>query len=197
MKRKKIKEPIIEEIIEFSGVVYSSKYVNYREDGSIISISSEIESENYLTIELDLIPNFVSGSKDIHNYNIEYFKKIKLGLIKDSDELDSLVRSDYIHYTIPYDQEDSEVKIFHDLKNKKWIVEFCNYINLEMFSSFTFFVVLKNNKNFILSSYYVKIENNNPIEFSFLTDEEENFNSIFLLTCKKFKSYSVKEAYVK
>lgn len=190
MKKKKPK--IVEEnLVPFNGVVYNCKIVNYKEDGSIISISNETESELFLEIETSLIPNFMKGSKDFRFYNIDYFKKIKDKLITDTDDLDTFVKSDYV-YSVIEQNTNSEILIKNDFVNKKWIVTLSNSINQEFLEDFYFYSVLKNNKSFVLGSYYGKRSDflNNTIEFNFSSELESDINSILLLTNNK-KRYSL------
>jgi hypothetical protein len=199
MKKTKIISPEKEEIINFNGAVYSTKFINYQDTGEIISISSSIESENFLEIDIELISNFVTGNKNFHKYNIDYFKKIKLGVLKDTDELDTLVKFDYIYYKIPENNDFHDICINHDANNKEWIVSLSEVLNKHTLEDFNFYVVFKNNKNFLLSSYTVNAENlikEKNIKFKFLSNDEIDFNKIEILTYKNYNHYSVKELYV-
>lgn len=196
MKRKKSTKINTDTALPFNGVVYTTKFINYTDNGKVVSISFEKEEGyKFLEIELDLIPNFVSFNKSFHNYTIEYFRKIKDGLLTDSDEEDTIVKTEYTYYTIPKQVGNSEVIIEHNLANKHWLVRISDVLNLENLSDFSFHVAHLNNKNFLISSYTVQVENiiDNKIIFEFNSSEEQEFDKIQLLTYKKFKSYSVKE----
>lgn len=176
-----------------NGFVYNSRFVNYDDSGKILSISLEKESINNIEIDNDLIPNFISAVKDFNNYNIQYFLKIKQGLISDEDELDTIVKSEYVFHKIVSDEDTYEVLIRHDLKNKKWHVDFSNLILDNSVSNFVFYVTKKSNKNFLISSYNIHDISDSHFEFDFKTIDEEQFSGIEVLVYRKFKYYCLRE----
>jgi hypothetical protein len=183
MKKKKL--TVEEIIIPFDGVVYNNKIINYRSDGSIISISNEKESDLFLEIENDLIPNFINGNKNFHLYTIDYFKKIKRRLITDEDELDTVVRCDYM-YSIIEENKNSEFSIVKDTLNRKWIVTISDNVNKDSVEDFYFYSVLKTNKSFVLGLYSGSNVDfsDKKIEFNFISELEDTPN-VLLLTNNK------------
>lgn len=193
MPKKKINHPTEDPITVFNGAVYSSRFINYDDSGKILSISLEKEGPKFLEIENDLIPNFISSTKDYNNYNIQYFLKIKQGLITDEDEADAIVKFEHIFYSVKSSLDIYEIQISHDRKNRKWYVNFSDLVGDEMRPDFTFYVVRKDNKNMLLSSYNLKDVSKSNFEFNFKTELEESFEDVEVLVYKKLKYYSLKE----
>jgi hypothetical protein len=189
MPKKKLKQPT-EEVIKFNGVVYNSKFINYDESEKIISITSVSEGPNSLEIDINLIPNFISFKKNYINYTVDYFKKIKEGLISDEDEIDKIIRSEYVFYQVDRNNVTNDVTIIHDRRNKKWIVEFSEVIPKD--STFTFYVTKKSNKNYLLSSYSFNTSEKVLI-FDFRSEHESILENIDILVYKKYKNYGLKE----
>lgn len=189
---KKRKHPIEEPVI-FNGVVYTTKFINYDDSGKIISISNNIESSSFLEIDISLIPNFLSSKKNFNNYPIDYFKKIKEGLISDDDEIDKIIKFENIFYSITETNVDvADVIIEHHTEIKKWRVIFSKFLQ-EPDPNFSFFVVKKFNKNALLASYKFNNSMDRCLEFQFQTSEEENLENVEVLVYKKYRQYSLKE----
>lgn len=188
MKKKKI--------VEFNGVVYTTRFVHYNDQGEVFGIGG-LPDQNFknFEIKIDLIPNFVSLKKNYRIYNIDYFVKIAEGLITDEEEIEDADKNNLIPFEVLFEQnKNAELSIVHDATNKQWVVSSTAYKNkLETISSIPLYITIKNNYNFLLSSYSINTLDliDKQVTLDFLTDVEQDINSISILTVKKFRSYSV------
>lgn len=189
--RKKIKK---EELVQ---LVYDKKYLHYDNAGLVVGISIDpSRTFKNFQIELELIPNFISGKKNFINYKIDYFLNIAEGLISDEDDIEDVLKNQVVLYEIPVEENNNtfDIVVKHDSLSKKWIVETTADANkLSAITTIPLYVTVKNNYNFLVSSYQINplLLVDNAIELNFLVDEESNLNNISVLTVKKFKKYGL------
>lgn len=186
---KKQKSKITEEIIEFNGIVYNTKFINYSTTGEVLSIDNLPSSKLFLEIDINLIPNFINGNKDYRKYNIDYFKKIAEGLLTDYDDCGAIVQSDYVFSKI-LDNNNFDILITHNKNLSLWTVNFLNQLEVENLS---FFTVLKSNKSFVLGSYHLNKSEKDKQIFSFKSVLENDFEKIDVLTYNRPRHYSIRK----
>lgn len=178
-------------------LVYNKKYLHYDDHGNVFAISIAPSSvyKNFL-IDLDLIPNFISNKKNFINYKIDYFLNVAEGLISDDDEVEDVLKNQVVLYEIPVEESNNgfDVLVRHDGVSKKWIVETTADSNkLGAIATIPLYVTIKNNYNFLVSSYHINplVLAADKVELEFLTEEEINLDSVSVLTIKKFKKYGL------
>jgi hypothetical protein len=181
------------EIEEFSGVVYNNFYVHY-EDSGCVRLISNTQSLDFKNLEInpDMIPNFILGKKDCRRYNIEYFQEIKEGKITDEDDSEDLIKTEYHFYNIEkFSIDNPEITIKYNKKSKIWKIEKSKILEEKlMIQSFIpIYVVKFDSPHFLYATYIVDTGKllNDPQEFIFQTDFEEELENISLLTIKKLK----------
>lgn len=174
-------------------VIYTSKFITYTEDGTVL-IAEQVrdEAKNQLEISLDLIPNFLSGEKRYIDYKIDYFLKIKEGIITDDDDYEKVEKYNNVFYEIPKNNDDSATIIIeHDKLNESWNVSVNNITS--SLNQFNLFVTKKHNLNFLYASHTVNFNSKNKVELKFLNSLENNFDGISIFTMRKFNSYSLRK----
>lgn len=182
---------------QYNGNVYTKKYIQYNENGEVFGITG-IPDDNFknFEIDLDLIPNFINYKKDFKKYSIDYFLKIAEGLITDEEEIEDYFKNEFVYYTVPIEfKEDFDILIEHDSENRTWTVTSdCSKMMLETVGYVPIHVTVKNNPNFLISSYFIDAKDlyRNKVQLNFLSDIEKDITKISLLTNRKFKNYSVR-----
>lgn len=193
-KKKKIIEEI--EIIPYNGEVYNSRFISYSENGNVTGIDFEKHvDKQQLEIDVNLIPNFMSGAKICVAYNIDYFLKIKNGIIKDTIEnlIDENKHNNIFYEILKSDNNNFDVLLEHNSLKKSWIVHFNQNLDILAIQQFSFFICKKNNPNFLYSSYTCDLKENKFLfELNFKTSLELDFNDLSVFTLKYFKSYQLR-----
>lgn len=187
------------EIPEYrEAVVYTSKFITYTEDGTVLIAEQERdETKLQLEVDLELIPNFLSGHKHYSDYKIDYFFKIKQGIITDNDDYEDVEKYNNVLYQIPKNSNEADVLIEHNKLNGTWVISLNNLSNAAALGIFSFFVCKKDNPNFLYSSYAVDYSKlNESVEIKFKTLFENDFDNLSIFTIRKFKSYTVRESNV-
>lgn len=189
---KKKKEINITEYRE--AVIYTSKFITYTDDGTVLIAEQERdESKLQLEVDLELIPNFLSGHKHYSDYKIDYFFKIKQGIITDSDDYEDVEKYNNVFYEIPKNNNAADVVIEHDKLNRAWVISLNNLSNIPALGIFSFFICKKDNPNLLYASYEIEhYKLNEPVEIKFKTLFENEFNELSIFTIRKFKSYTVR-----
>lgn len=179
------------------GVVYNTFYVHYDEDGKVHLLSNE-RNKNFKIFEIDLflIEDFLTGKKDHNSYNIEYFFNLSKGVV--TAENDTVEYSKPLFQIIPFtDNYDSHITVEHDSLKKQWTVIANDDAveKLEVLPALSFYVCKKNDPHFLYRSFTVSSEElqSGPVSVDFITELEEQIDSISISTLKRFGNYGIRK----
>lgn len=172
----------------FNGVVYTSTFLSYSENGKILGIYNEPQSiNNLLEISNDLIVDFKLGKKNFYNYKIDYFKNLKEGIFQQDEFL--ITHTSFLYILPIVDHFKNEVTLIHN--NNYWELKIRNDINYEK-TILNFFLCKKNDPSYFYS-YLCFDLSKQKFKCNFQNSFENDLTNFSIVTMKKFNSYAIKE----
>lgn len=177
------------------------RYVYYDSQGEITSISNTISStEDYISVELDKVINFLTGKENPGAYVVVYDTLIKQHVLKlkyHADETAFFVTDDI--YKVPRLTETKpDLIISQDTKNKQWIFSIDNGLQkyLQLQSSHNrkiHFSITRNNDPHELYQLimidFEELIKTNSVKVAFKYQTEESTDNLSVYTTKRFETY--------
>lgn len=184
----------------------TKKYVYYDENGTILSITNRIVSDDpYIEVENSDVKTIINGQDQITNFCVEYDTLTKKYVLKHKKINNKTFISikDNI-FQIPNNAvDDYDLKILRDNINKQWIIEldkelrenlkttYSNYSNVMHFS-----ITEKNDPNCLLQMITIRVKdlvNNKSLKIKFSKENAFDNKEISVYTVRKFQTYSYEE----
>lgn len=174
-------------------------YVHFDENGHILKIANYTsEDSSYITVDYHDVKKILDGTETINNFFVKkdssnIFKLVKkLAYDTNNYDVDNRI------YAIPKNNSGATLKIYQDLKNKKWIFDVDPDFRKSYFENqfiidnrMFFSITASSNPNilyrFIQLDFADVIKHKKILEF--ITDDEQNEN-IEIYTHKKIDSYT-------
>lgn len=158
-------------------------YLYYDKEGHITDLLNyKKEGQDYIEVTEDFVTEFRESNKELTNFKVEIGSNFKISRIVNEVQLGSLIK---VNKTI--NNPEILIKVTKtSLSFKLLISELYNTMNLT--DIFNFYIVKKDNMNFLVSIIAIKYSNlikGHKIRYSFNNEEE------VIVTIKYFNSYGI------
>lgn len=172
-------------VIELPPLVLSPNnfYLYYNDDGDIISLTNEKLTEgNFIQVSEKFVIDFVESKKEIKNFKVKISDQVHL------EQKDIIVKNNY-NFVIVKDFKQAQCTIQIQKSNLKFqLHNFEKTFAVNNKKIYQFFIVKKNNLNFICKEFSCKMSQLiKGIKFPYKFDA----NSEIVVTSGEFESYGL------